>query len=44
MKTQWPFNEQCINLRVDKYCTVESLEFVVAQISWYSWVALTHEF
>lgn len=24
--------------------TEESLEFVVAQFSWYSWVALSHEF
>lgn len=24
--------------------TVESLEFVVVQFSWYLWVALTHEF
>ena len=24
--------------------TVESLEFKVARFSWYSWVALTHEF
>lgn len=25
-------------------CTVKSLEFAVAQLSWYSWVALAHEF
>lgn len=25
-------------------CTVESLEFVVAQFSWHSWVALANEF
>lgn len=24
--------------------TVESLEFIVVQFSWYSWVAFSHEF
>ena len=35
LRTQWPL----------QFCnTVESLEFVVAQFSWNSWVPLIHEF
>lgn len=35
---------QRLVLLTRSYCTVESLEFVVAQFSWYSWVALKHKF
>ena len=37
-------NALCVTSYVKIAITVESLEFVVAQFSWNSWVPLIHEF
>lgn len=35
---------QYISIFYNLLITVESLEFVVAQFSWYSWISISHEF